>query len=48
MRNINTKHYWDKRFGSGDWEQKEGRDQTKDFALSQIPLLNIDKNKVVW
>jgi SAM-dependent methyltransferase len=34
--NINTKAYWDKRFSSGDWENKNGRKQTKDFALAQI------------
>jgi SAM-dependent methyltransferase len=44
MSNINTKSYWDNRFGSGDWEYNKGRDQTKEFARSQIPLLNIDEN----
>ena len=34
--NINTKAYWEKRFSSGDWENKNGRKQTKDFALAQI------------
>jgi len=34
--NINTKEYWDARFGSGDWEKKGGRSQTRDFALSQV------------
>lgn len=42
--NINTKEYWDKRFATGDWEKNKGKLQTKIFALSQIPLLNIDKN----
>lgn len=43
-KNVNTKIYWDKRFGSGDWEQKDGRNQTRAFAQSQMSLLNIDKN----
>ena len=41
--NINTKSYWDKRFVSGDWEQKQGRSQTRNFAISQIPKLSIDR-----
>jgi SAM-dependent methyltransferase len=44
MKNINTKKYWDDRFKTGDWEQNKGRNQTKCFAISQIPLLKIDKN----
>lgn len=43
MENINTKSYWNSRFASGDWEQKKGRNQTKQFALAQIPYLNISK-----
>lgn len=33
MININTKDYWDKRFGTGDWEDRGGRQQTHDFAV---------------
>jgi SAM-dependent methyltransferase len=44
MMNINTKSYWDNRFVSGDWEQKSGRNQTQQFANSQILELNIDRD----
>ncbi len=40
---INSKSYWDKRFGSGDWEAKGGFSQTRLFAESQIIHLNIEK-----
>lgn len=36
MKNINTKSYWDERFKSGDWEDKSGRTQTQNFAISQV------------
>lgn len=42
--NINTKEYWDSRFKSGDWEEKQGKLQTKIFALSQIPRLKLNKD----
>lgn len=41
--NINTKEYWDKRFGSGDWEENQGARQTRQFTRGQIPLLNIPR-----
>lgn len=41
MANINTKAYWDSRFGTGDWAQKGGFSQTMQFAQSQLPLLQI-------
>lgn len=44
MKNINTKNYWDGRFGSGDWEKKGGYSQTSMFAESQIPYLKISNN----
>ncbi len=44
MTNINTKSYWNNRFVSGDWEQKKGRNQTKQFAQTQISKLNIPEN----
>lgn len=37
--NINTREYWDERFASGDWERKQGRSQTADFAAAQVPYL---------
>ena len=43
MKNINTKNYWDSRFSSGDWENKNGRIQTIGFAKSQIKHLEIEK-----
>lgn len=36
--NINTRSYWEGRFSSGDWEEKQGRLQTQGFALSQVKL----------
>lgn len=39
--NINTREYWDARFASGDWEQKDGRSQTAGFARAQIPRFGI-------
>ena len=44
MNNLNTKDYWDNRFGTGDWEDKLGRDQTRNFAISQIKHLGISKD----
>lgn len=41
---INTQEYWEKRFSSGDWEEKNGRLQTADFALGQARLFEIDRN----
>lgn len=43
MKNINTKSYWDTRFSSGDWGKKSGRNQTRQFANSQIPFLDMPK-----
>ena len=34
--NINTKDYWNSRFGTGDWESKGGFSQTRAFAESQV------------
>jgi len=44
MTNINTKNYWEKRFSSGDWETKKGRNQTVDFATSQIQYIKISED----
>ncbi|WP_347172819.1 class I SAM-dependent methyltransferase [Polaribacter uvawellassae] len=44
MKNINTKKYWDKRFSTGDWETSKGRNQTADFAKSQVERFDIPKN----
>jgi len=44
MININTKSYWDNRFSNGDWESKNGRNQTMEFAKSQVSLLDIPKD----
>lgn len=44
MNNINTKSYWDNRFITGDWETKGGRNQTRNFAITQVRHLNIEKN----
>jgi hypothetical protein len=42
--NVNTKEYWEKRFGTGDWEVKGGFSQSKDLCESQIPHLKIYKD----
>jgi SAM-dependent methyltransferase len=42
--NINTRSYWDGRFGSGDWATRGGFSQTLAFAEAQIPLLGIDSS----
>lgn len=42
--NINTPEYWDQRFGSGDWENKGGREQTAGFVLSFVGHLRIPRN----
>jgi len=39
--NINTKEYWERRFATGDWEAKLGRNQTRLFAQSQVRYLKI-------
>ncbi len=36
MANVNTKTYWDDRFGSGDWEKNSGFQQTRGFAEAQV------------
>jgi hypothetical protein len=42
-QNINTLDYWNRRFGTGDWEKKGGFSQTRAFAESQIPRLGLTK-----
>lgn len=42
--NVNSKDYWDVRFSSGDWENKSGRTQTRQFAETQVKYMKIDKN----
>jgi SAM-dependent methyltransferase len=43
MRNINTSEYWNRRFSSGDWEEKKGRQQTVAFAQEQVARLRLPK-----
>lgn len=42
--NINTKQYWEERFGSGDWKAKGGFSQSSQLCESQIPFLNLPKD----
>jgi len=44
INNLNTQEYWDHRFSSGDWEESNGRKQTKYFAMSLIKHLKIQKD----
>ncbi|MFI5181875.1 MAG: class I SAM-dependent methyltransferase [Thermoanaerobaculia bacterium] len=41
---INTKAYWEWRFGSGDWEAKQGRLQTASFARAQLARLDLPRS----
>ena len=43
-KNINTLDYWQRRFGTGDWEAKGGYSQTHEFAESQQPYLGLEKD----
>jgi SAM-dependent methyltransferase len=38
---INTEEYWNRRFCTGDWEEKGGRRQTRLFAKEQVGHLNL-------
>ena len=42
-KNINTREYWEGRFSSGDWENAQGRTQTRDFAEALVPHLGLDE-----
>ena len=42
--NINTEEYWNQRFSSQDWEEKNGREQTRNFAAAQISRLRLPKS----
>ena len=35
---INSKEYWDFRFGTGDWEKKQGREQSLFFYRLALEL----------
>jgi len=39
--NVNTAEYWNRRFGSGDWERKGGFSQTYQFAEAQVPRFQL-------
>ena len=44
---INSKEYWDERFGSGDWEKNEGREQSLFFYRLALTLMpDWFKNKI--
>jgi ubiquinone/menaquinone biosynthesis C-methylase UbiE len=38
---INSSEYWNRRFSSGDWEEKKGRQQTLAFAKEQVARFDI-------
>ena len=42
--NINTKRYWDARFGTNNWENAGGREQTRQFAEAQIARFRVPKD----
>ena len=40
FNNINSEEYWENRFATGDWEEKQGREQSLFFyrvAISHFP-----------
>jgi SAM-dependent methyltransferase len=39
--NINTYNYWERRFSTGDWEAKQGREQSTSFARKLVQYLGI-------
>lgn len=39
--NVNSRDYWNDRFGSGDWAAKGGSSQTQAFAKRQVTLFNV-------
>lgn len=41
--NINTTEYWNNRFGTGNWEDTGGRNQTRDHMLMILPHLDIEE-----
>lgn len=41
--NVNSPEYWNWRFGSGDWEARDGRQQTANFANEQIKQIRLMK-----
>jgi hypothetical protein len=41
--NINTQQYWNRRFGSGDWADKGGYTQTRQFAEAQVSYFNLPR-----
>lgn len=41
--NINTQGYWNQRFGSGDWAEKGGCTQTRQFAEAQVRYFNLSR-----
>lgn len=42
MTNVNTRNYWDQRYGQGDWERAGGYSQTRQFAQAFVPLVELD------
>ncbi len=40
--NKNTSEYWDKRFGTGDWSDEGGRDQTRKYAETLVEHWSIE------
>lgn len=44
LQNINTKSYWEQRFSSQSWEEKNGREQSAEFAHDQIRHFGIKQN----
>ncbi len=34
--NLNTSEYWDERFGSGDWNEHSGQEQTRKYARTLV------------
>ena len=42
--NINSKDYWENRFSSGDWGDRDGYIQTVNHAITQVRWMNIARD----
>lgn len=44
VEKLNSKEYWEYRFSNGDWEDKNGRNQTTSFAEAQVNFLRVPRH----
>lgn len=41
---VNSPAYWDRRFGSGDWESRSGNEQSRLFAEAQVGRIDLPRD----